>query len=258
MRVPRYVVCAVALAAAVSGCTLGPGPTSTSGTPPSPSPTVQVSVRWVIDGDTLDVDGPAGRLRLRLVNVNAPEVGRDGAPGECLGAEARDWLRARLPVGTHVELRTYGVDRFGRTLADVRFDNASLSVALTRAGFAAPLLVRGLDVVLEDIEAAADDAALAGTGLHSAKVACTLPGRVAALTAQATAVPTVVTPATKAPALARLTTMRGVAVAVRAELAANPAPAGLAALTDAEVEALDGALENIESTLRSRSAAWAP
>ncbi len=257
MRVLRYVVCAVALAAAVPGCTLGPGPTTTSGSPPSPTPTAEVSVRWVIDGDTVDVVGPKGRLRLRLVNVNAPEIGRDGAPGECLGGEARDWLRARLPVGTHVELRTYGVDRFGRTLADIRSANTSLSVALTRAGFAAPLLVRGLDVVLEDVQTAAREAALARTGLHSPQVACTVTARAAALNGDANAIPTAVTPATKAAALARLQSLVSSITSLRAELATSPAPAAVAALTDEEIDGVYATLKNAEAALDSRSAGWA-
>ncbi|MBK9476206.1 MAG: thermonuclease family protein [Tetrasphaera sp.] len=255
MRVPRYAVCTVALAASLAGCTLLPR-TTPSRESPTPSPNVPVSVRWVIDGDTLDVVGPSGRLRLRLVNVNAPEVGRDGAPGECLAAEARDWVRARLPVGTSVEIWTYGFDRYGRTLADVRSAGASLSVELARAGYAAPLLVRGLDVVLEDVQAATREASVAAVGVHSAKVACTVAGRAAVLNAQAAALPATVTPASKAAALAQRESLVASIAAIRTELATGPAPAGVAALTSQELDAVLDSLDAAEASLKTRSAAW--
>lgn len=73
----------------------------------------------VVDGDTVDVLIDFGfRLRqdhrLRMAGIDAPEVSARGPEGEA----ARDWLRARLPVGTAVRLTTEKpADKYGRYLA---------------------------------------------------------------------------------------------------------------------------------------------
>jgi endonuclease YncB( thermonuclease family) len=64
-----------------------------------------------IDGDTL----VCNRQKVRLVNVNAAELGRPG------GAEAKRRLQA-LVRGRAVILRHYGKDRYGRLLAEAYVD----------------------------------------------------------------------------------------------------------------------------------------
>ena len=70
-------------------------------------------VKRVGDGDTLDV---RGGLRVRLVQVDAPELGE----GECFARESKRELERLVPPGTSVELerdRTLDdVDRYGRLL----------------------------------------------------------------------------------------------------------------------------------------------
>jgi len=106
------------------------------------------SVIGVVDGDTIDVTIDYGfRLRqdhrVRLAGIDAPEVRAAGPEGEA----ARDWLRARLPVGTAVELVTDKArEKFGRWLATVwRVDPAtsraeadSINAQLIAAGHARP------------------------------------------------------------------------------------------------------------------------
>lgn len=93
------------------------------------------AVRKVFDGDTLQLAD--GRM-VRLVGVNAPEMGRDGAPDEPLASSARA-LVARHTEGRHVVL-TFDVeplDRHGRTLAYVSLqDGRDLQEILLRAGLA--------------------------------------------------------------------------------------------------------------------------
>ncbi len=80
-----------------------------------------VAVLGVVDGDTIDVEIDHGfhlrqRVRVRLAGIDAPETRAAGPEGE----QARDWLRARLPVGHAVELVTEKpADKFGRFLAHV-------------------------------------------------------------------------------------------------------------------------------------------
>jgi len=78
-----------------------------------------VGVREVSDGDTLRlVDG----RRVRLIGLNAPEIGRKGRPSEPFAVAARQRLQALVQAsGGQVGLQP-GVeprDKYGRTLAHV-------------------------------------------------------------------------------------------------------------------------------------------
>lgn len=84
-------------------------------TPTAVQQAVTATVVRVIDGDTVElVDG----RRVRLLGIDANELGYNGDPSESGAEAARDWLKCRL-AGKHVQLR-YGpdrLDRYGRTLA---------------------------------------------------------------------------------------------------------------------------------------------
>jgi endonuclease YncB( thermonuclease family) len=63
--------------------------------PAAPSPCrepVLVDVNFVVDGDTIFVQGPEGEEKVRLIGVNSAEIGYDGDPDECYAEEARDFL----------------------------------------------------------------------------------------------------------------------------------------------------------------------
>jgi hypothetical protein len=64
-----------------------------------------------IDGDTL----VCNRQKVRLVNIDAPELNRKG------GGAAKRRLQS-LVQGREVVLRTYGHDRYGRVLAEAFVD----------------------------------------------------------------------------------------------------------------------------------------
>ena len=76
------------------------------------------AVEYVYDGDTIRLKD--GR-KLRLIGVNTPELGRDGAAPEAFAEAARDGLRTLLAPGESVGLRfdTERHDKYGRTLAHV-------------------------------------------------------------------------------------------------------------------------------------------
>lgn len=90
----------------------------------------KAKVLGVIDGDTVDVEIDYGfRIvqshRVRLAGIDAPEVNRIGPEGE----NARDWLRALLPVGCPVQLVTEKpADKYGRYLAWILRPNESVSI----------------------------------------------------------------------------------------------------------------------------------
>jgi micrococcal nuclease len=98
------------------------------------------TVTEVVDGDTIDAAIDLGfrvryDVRVRLAGIDAPEVRAKGPEGEA----ARDWLRARLPVGTPVVLVTdKPSDKYGRYLAWVFEGLDNVNAEIVAAGHARP------------------------------------------------------------------------------------------------------------------------
>lgn len=107
---------------------------------------LEVTIKQVVDGDTLRVSGvPGGGGLVRLTGINAPETGDGRTTRECFGPEARQWLRERTPPGTRVSLVTdIGErDRFGRLLAYAyASDGAFLNAELIASGYARTMTIR--------------------------------------------------------------------------------------------------------------------
>ena len=113
-----------------------PGNPPAGGNPPPPSGSPQCrgsarcfegTVNYVVDGDTLDVDG----TRIRLVFVNAPERGQPGY------SEAKDFL-VTLCLGSHAlvdedDHQTQG--SYGRILAVVYCGARNANADLVGQGY---------------------------------------------------------------------------------------------------------------------------
>lgn len=105
---------------------------------------ITARVRWVIDGDTFDVDLPdrvnrRAATRIRLWGLDCPERARPDQPAEPFADEARELTKALVeqgPVTLYLEPhRTRGT--FGRVLAHVEAaDGRSINDALLEAGYA--------------------------------------------------------------------------------------------------------------------------
>jgi micrococcal nuclease len=95
----------------------------------------------IFDGDTLALSD--GR-RVRLLGIDTPEVGRDGAPSEPYAEEAKAFLARLAEPGAPLRLRLDSdrFDRYGRLLAHVFTDDGSnLQARLLVAGYAVTLVV---------------------------------------------------------------------------------------------------------------------
>lgn len=115
--------------------------------PADPGPE-RIEVIEVIDGDSLLVGRRSGRLEVRLVGVNAPEI------GECHHAEARQGLVTMLDDSV-VTLSVEGTDRFGRVLGRLEVDGSDASLGLVRAGHGLALVsASDSDRLIEAEEAA--------------------------------------------------------------------------------------------------------
>ena len=140
---------AVAAALALAGCS----------TNENEAPEEDAEVARIGDGDSIELVGGA---RVRLVQVDAPELGE----GECYGAQATDALRELLPPGASVRLeadpRLDDVDRFGRLLRYVHRDGLNVNLELIRRGAASVWFVGGergryADELLDAAEEAQDE-----------------------------------------------------------------------------------------------------
>ena len=108
---------------------------SADGSQPSYRPRDHFAVRYVVDGDTLDV---AGIGRVRLLGIDAPELGRGFETPAPFAREARDRL-ASLATGRYVRLESDGDtrDAYRRILAyAIRADGVVLNTEMIRAGLA--------------------------------------------------------------------------------------------------------------------------
>lgn len=156
------------------------GPSVGSSVPPPVTPTAAANalVSWIADGDTLDATFEGRTTRVRLLNIDAPELGHDGAKDQCLAVAARALVERLAPRGAAVRIVPYGRDRFGRLLAGVYLaDGRLLNAEIVRAGLAAPIVVESNVRLLGPVREAQADADAAGVGLH-ADTGCTIPGRI--------------------------------------------------------------------------------
>lgn len=128
-----------------------------------------ITVRNVIDGDTIDVAQDGETTRIRLLNIDTPEMGK-----ECLAEEAKQYLAGLLPVGTVVTLEydDEREDKYGRTLAGVFKEGSLINASVAEEGFAVPMKVGSNTRFFSEVSAAADRARAAGKGINSAGPEC--------------------------------------------------------------------------------------
>jgi micrococcal nuclease len=109
-----------------------------AGTRAVPAP--QFVVINAVDGDTIDVAGPRGAERVRLLGVDTPEI-HDGPP-DCFGVAAARHTATRL-VGQSVALVLDEVrrDKYGRLLAYVVLHGHRYNDELLRFGYARLLVI---------------------------------------------------------------------------------------------------------------------
>jgi endonuclease YncB( thermonuclease family) len=102
------------------------------------------TVLRVIDGDTVSVrTGDGRRLRVRMLNIDAPESYYRGASQEPWAGMAKKRLARLAPKGSAVRVLTpeADLDRHGRTLGMMYRGETNLNLLLVREGLALPYLV---------------------------------------------------------------------------------------------------------------------
>ncbi|WJZ17805.1 Thermonuclease precursor [Corynebacterium guangdongense] len=148
------------------------------------------TVERVVDGDTIVVADPDGgeAVRVRLLNVDTPEMGAKGTLEGCYAQEATDFLTQRLPAGTQVrlELDEEETDRYGRTLAGVidPESDSLINADIARGGYGVAMLIEPNGKFYPEVLEAEEDARHRGRGMHAPSLGCSLSAQ-AALAEQA-------------------------------------------------------------------------
>ena len=128
----------------------------------------KVNIVWVYDGDTVRLKG---REKLRLIGIDAPELGRDGKPAQPYSKAARQALQDILASQNNRVLLRYGTeqrDAYGRLLVHLYLpDKTSVNAQLLRRGLAIALTVPPNDWNLECYRGAEAQARREAAGIWS-------------------------------------------------------------------------------------------
>jgi len=117
---------------------------------PSLAPAGQYEVTRVIDGDTIVVSQGNDKVTIRLVGIDAPETSKKKhEPGQPFSQTSTKHL-AGLVLNRTVDIKSYGKDRYGRTLAEVLLDAKNINIEMVKVGLSevyrgTPALGQNLD-----------------------------------------------------------------------------------------------------------------
>jgi len=93
-------------------------------------------VHRVIDGDTLVVQKVATKMTIRLVGIDAPETPfKKYGPGQPFSQTSTKHLAGRV-LNRSIEIKPYGKDKYGRTLAEVFLEGRNINVEMIIVGLA--------------------------------------------------------------------------------------------------------------------------
>ena len=141
---------------------------------------ITASVVRIIDGDTFVADMNGEEKRIRLLNVDTPELDGENGEAECMAVEARGFLAGQLPPGTDIELRydQEEQDHYGRELAAVYLHDTLINETIAREGLGVAVSYKPNTTYYSRVAKAEESARNAGLGIHSSDLECTVAHRV--------------------------------------------------------------------------------
>ena len=96
----------------------------------------QFKVTRVYDGDTVKAVGHDIEIKIRLVGIDAPETSKKKRdPGQPYSTQATKYL-AGLVLNKIVDVKGYGIDRYGRVLGVIRSDGINVNFEMVKSGLA--------------------------------------------------------------------------------------------------------------------------
>ena len=95
----------------------------------------EFKVAKIYDGDSFAAIGHDIEIKVTLMAIDAPEMGKKGERGQPYSEEAKKHLRG-LVYGKVVDVKGYGVDRYNRVLGVVYVDGKNINLEMVKAGLA--------------------------------------------------------------------------------------------------------------------------
>lgn len=95
----------------------------------------QFRVVKIFDGDTVLVEGAGLRFTIRLVGIDAPELGKKGKKDQPYSQEAKQKLTHLLDKKS-ISLVQYGIGGYNRVLAEIFANETNMNLEMVRAGLA--------------------------------------------------------------------------------------------------------------------------
>ncbi|WP_169797317.1 thermonuclease family protein [Janibacter limosus] len=138
----------------------------------------QATVVKIVDGDTIDVRYDGAEHRVRLLNIDTPEMGGKTKDAECLAPEAKRYVQERIPVGSGVRLmwdRDHD-DSYGRQLRGV-FSDGLVNADIVRNGLAVPMHIDPNERYKDDIDEAFAEASASKRGFFDPSQECAVAAR---------------------------------------------------------------------------------
>ncbi len=89
----------------------------------------------VYDGDTIQVKGLGLVFKIRMVGIDAPEIGYKGQPSQPFSQKSRKYLQS-LVGKNQVRLKSHGIGGYNRQLAEVFVNDTNINLEIIRAGLA--------------------------------------------------------------------------------------------------------------------------
>ncbi len=89
----------------------------------------------IYDGDTIQVKGLGLVFKIRMVGIDAPEIGYDGQQSQPFSYKAKTYLTTLLE-NKNIRLKSYGTGGYNRQLAEVFINNENINIKMTQAGLA--------------------------------------------------------------------------------------------------------------------------
>ena len=83
----------------------------------------------VVDGDTILAEAKGKEIKIRLVEIDAPEMNQP------FGAQSKNFLN-RLLYKKDITLISQGEDRYGRTLGEIYANGESANILMIKSGYA--------------------------------------------------------------------------------------------------------------------------
>ncbi len=88
------------------------------------------------DGDTCRLQSKDNiSIKVRLIGIDAPEVTFRKKEGQPFGKESKEFINQMIK-GKEVTIKNYGLDIYGRNLAEIYYSNETVNIKMVENGFA--------------------------------------------------------------------------------------------------------------------------